>query len=308
MRNIGGESMKLVTFRSNEGLRAGVIVLEHVVDIQKAAIWIEEKESLSNSMIELLEAGAPVKEAIQRIVVSLEKNLEDAVASGIAKPLKEVSLFAPVPRPSKIICVGLNYRDHAIETGQKIPEYPMLFPTYVNAVNGPNDPIVIPKVSNKIDFEAELAVVIGKRGRYISEEKALEFVAGYTCFNDVSTRDYQRHTPQFGLGKSFDTHAPMGPWIVTKDEIPNPQNLSIELTLNGKVMQKSNTKELIFTVEKLIAYISEAITLEPGDIIATGTPSGVGVARNPQVFLRPGDEVAVKIEGIGEMVNPVKAE
>lgn len=300
--------MKLVTFRSDEGLRAGVVVAEHVLDIEKAARWANEKESLSNSMVELLEAGTPALEAIKSITSAFEKDVQGATTAGIAKPLAEVSLYAPVPRPSKIICVGLNYKDHAEETGKAIPEYPMLFPTYVNAVNGPNDAIVIPKVSDKIDFEAELAVVIGKRGRYISEEDALDYVAGYTCFNDVSTRDYQFHTPQFGLGKSFDTHAPMGPWIVTKDEIPNPQSLAIELTLNGEIMQQSNTKELIFTVQKLIAYISEALTLEPGDIIATGTPGGVGVARDPQVFLKPGDEVAVKIEGIGEMVNSVKTE
>ncbi|WP_068676696.1 fumarylacetoacetate hydrolase family protein [Oceanobacillus sp. Castelsardo] len=300
--------MKLVTFRINEGLRAGVIVDQYVVDLNKAAAWTNEKESLPTDMTAILTAGTPALEAIKRVVTSIKKDIENAVTSKIAKPLTDVSLFAPVPRPSKIICVGLNYKDHAEETGRPLPEYPLLFPKYVNVVNGPNDPIVLPRVSKEVDFEAELAVVIGRSGRYISEESALDYVAGYTCINDVSTRDYQFHSPQFGLGKSFDTHGPMGPWLVTKDEIPNPHTLGIELKLGDEVMQSSNTKELIFTVEKLISYISEAITLEPGDIIATGTPGGVGLARDPQRFLQPGEVVTVKIEGIGEIANPVIAE
>jgi acylpyruvate hydrolase len=300
--------MKLVTFRTDEGLRVGAIVDEYVVDLNKAAAWTNEKESLPADMNAILTAGNPAQEIIKRVVSSIKDDIEDAITSKIAKPLSDVSLFAPVPRPSKIICVGLNYKDHAEETGLPLPEYPLLFPKYINVVNGPNDPIVLPRVSNEIDFEAELAVVIGRTGRYISEENALDYVAGYTCINDVSTRDYQFHSPQFGLGKSFDTHGPMGPWLVTKDEIPNPHTLDIELNLGDEVMQSSNTKELIFTVEKLISYISEAITLEPGDIIATGTPGGVGLAREPQRFLQSGDVVTVKIEGIGEIINPVIAE
>lgn len=300
--------MKLVTFRTDEGLRAGAIVNEYVVDLNKAAAWTNGKESLPADMKAILAEGTPAQETVKRVVSSIKDDIENAVTSKIAKPLSDVSLFAPVARPSKIICVGLNYKDHAEETGLPLPEYPLLFPKYINVVNGPNDPIVLPRVSNEIDFEAELAVVIGRTGRYISEENALDYVAGYTCINDVSTRDYQFHSPQFGLGKSFDTHGPMGPWLITKDEIPNPHTLDIELKLGDEVMQRSNTKELIFTIEKLISYISEAITLEPGDIIATGTPGGVGLAREPQRFLQPGDVVKVKIEGVGEIVNPVIAE
>jgi 2-keto-4-pentenoate hydratase/2-oxohepta-3-ene-1,7-dioic acid hydratase in catechol pathway len=215
---------------------------------------------------------------------------------------------APIQRPGKIICIGLNYRDHAAEAKMAIPETPTVFAKWGNTVTGHMHPIVLPKISSKPDYEAELAVVIGRGGRHIPETKWREHVFGYTILNDVSARDFQMATSQWTLGKTFDTFAPMGPWIVTADEIEDPGALKISLTLNGETMQDSSTSNLIFGIPKLIAYLSSVMTLEPGDIISTGTPAGVGFARKPPRWLVPGDVVAIQVEGIGEMVNPVIAE
>ena len=219
-----------------------------------------------------------------------------------------LNLAAPIPRPPKIICIGLNYRDHAAESKQPMPQVPTVFAKFPTAVTGHRHPIVLPKNSTQPDYEAEFAVVIGKGGRHIPEERWREHVFGYTIFNDVSARDFQMATSQWMIGKTFDTFAPIGPAIVTADEIDDPHNLDISLTLSGEVMQSSNTRHLIFKVPRLIAHLSSVFTLEPGDIIATGTPAGVGFARTPPRFLRPGDEVIVRVQGIGELVNPVIAE
>jgi 2-keto-4-pentenoate hydratase/2-oxohepta-3-ene-1,7-dioic acid hydratase in catechol pathway len=236
-------------------------------------------------------------------------------AAGRAEPeavspfdLAEVKLLAPIPRPPKFICVGLNYRDHAMESRMDIPPVPTIFNKFTNVVIGPGANIVLPKVTRKPDYEAELAFVIGRGGRYIPAAKAMEHVFGYTIVNDVSARDFQNATTQWLMGKTFDTFAPMGPWIVTKDEIADPHALDISLEIGGVMLQKSNTKELIFKIPELIEYISQVVTLEPGDIVATGTPPGVGFAQKPPRWLRPGDEVIVRIEGIGELRNPVVAE
>ena len=218
------------------------------------------------------------------------------------------TLAAPVPRPPKIVCIGLNYRDHAAESNLPIPETPTVFAKFQTAVTGHRHPIVLPKNSVKPDYEAEFAVVIGQGGRHIPEERWREHVFGYTMVNDVSARDFQMATTQWMIGKTFDTFAPIGPAIVTADEIADPLNLDISLTLSGEVMQSSNTRNLIFGVPKLIAYLSSVFTLEPGDIISTGTPGGVGMARKPPRWLKPGDEVVVRVEGLGELVNPVVAE
>jgi 2-keto-4-pentenoate hydratase/2-oxohepta-3-ene-1,7-dioic acid hydratase in catechol pathway len=217
-------------------------------------------------------------------------------------------LAAPVPRPPKIVCIGLNYRDHAAESNLPIPETPTVFAKFQTAVTGHRHPIVLPKNSVKPDYEAEFAVVIGPGGRHIPEERWREHVFGYTIANDVSARDFQMATTQWMIGKTFDTFAPIGPAIVTADEIEDPHNLDISLTLSGEVMQSSNTRHLIFGVPKLIAFLSSVFTLEPGDIISTGTPGGVGFARKPPRWLKPGDEVVVRVEGLGELVNPVVAE
>ena len=218
------------------------------------------------------------------------------------------TLAAPVPRPPKIVCIGLNYRDHAAESNLPIPSTPTVFAKFQTAVTGHRHPIVLPKNSVKPDYEAEFAVVIGQGGRHIPEERWREHVFGYTMVNDVSARDFQMATTQWMIGKTFDTFAPIGPAIVTADEIADPHNLDISLTLSGEVMQSSNTRNLIFGVPKLIAYLSSVFTLEPGDIISTGTPGGVGMARKPPRWLKPGDEVVVRVEGLGELVNPVVAE
>lgn len=215
--------------------------------------------------------------------------------------------FAPVPRPGKLICIGLNYRDHAAESKMPIPERPVIFSKFPTCVIGPGEPVILPATSQQVDYEAELAVVIGRRAKNVSASRAIDYVLGYTAFNDVSARDFQFADGQWQRGKSCDTFAPMGQTIVTTDTIPDPHGLSIKLTLNGKTMQDSNTDQLIFGIPELIEFISQSITLEPGDIIATGTPPGVGFARKPPVFLQPGDVMEVNIEGVGGLGNPVVA-
>lgn len=228
--------------------------------------------------------------------------------TGAGYDLASVTLLAPVPRPPKLICVGLNYRDHALESHSEIPSVPTIFNKFPNVVIGPGAPIVLPKASRKPDYEGEFAFVIGRGGRHIPAERAYEHVFGYTIVNDVSARDFQTATTQWLMGKTFDTFAPMGPWIVTPDEIPDPHTLDISTEIGGEILQKSNTRELMFGVPRLIEYVSTAVTLEPGDVFATGTPAGVGFARRPPRWLRPGEEVIVRISGIGELRNPTVAE
>jgi 2-keto-4-pentenoate hydratase/2-oxohepta-3-ene-1,7-dioic acid hydratase in catechol pathway len=214
----------------------------------------------------------------------------------------------PIDRPGKIVCVGLNYRDHAEEQGTEIPGAPLLFAKWPNALIGPGEPIVIPRQSTQVDYEAELGVLIGERVRGVSEENALESVRGYICLNDVSARDLQFSDGQWTRGKSADTFCPVGPRLVPAAEVPDPQALGIRCVLNGEVMQDSTTANMIFTVAEIIAYTSATMTLEPGDLIATGTPAGVGVFRNPPVLLKDGDEVTIEIDVLGALTNPVQAE
>jgi 2-keto-4-pentenoate hydratase/2-oxohepta-3-ene-1,7-dioic acid hydratase in catechol pathway len=214
----------------------------------------------------------------------------------------------PIDRPQKIVCVGLNYRDHAEEQGAPLPERPILFAKWPNTLIGPGEPIVIPKVTQKVDYEAELGVVIGSRVRGVSVENALEAVGGYVCVNDVSARDLQFADGQWVRGKSPDTFCPVGPHLVPAAEISNPQALSIRAILNGEVMQASTTANMVFGVAEIVSFVSQAITLERGDLIATGTPAGVGAFRDPPVFMQPGDEVTIEIQGIGSLTNPVRAE
>ena len=213
----------------------------------------------------------------------------------------------PIDLPSKIICVGLNYRDHAEEQGAPLPERPILFAKWPNTLGGPGDAIVVPSISTKVDYEAELGVVIGSRVRGVSKENALEAVRGYLCLNDVSARDLQFADGQWTRGKSPDTFCPVGPQLVPASEVPDPQALAIRAILNGEVMQDSSTANMVFGVAEVIEFITQAITLEPGDLIATGTPAGVGAFRDPPVFMQPGDEVTIEIEGLGALTNPVQA-
>ena len=253
-----------------------------------------------DSVVQVIEGGADALDRVQRWL----RNPPSSEIPDMAR----VSLLAPIPKPPKIICIGLNYRDHAAESKMAIPDVPTVFAKFPTAVTGHGHPIVLPKNSVKPDYEAEFVVVIGKRGRHIPEERWQDYVFGYTMLNDVSARDFQMATSQWMIGKTFDTFAPFGPAVVTADEVPDPHNLAISLTLNGELMQNSNTSNLIFGIPRLIAYLSSVFTLEPGDIIATGTPSGVGFARKPPVWLKAGDEVTVRVEGLGELTNPVIAE
>jgi len=213
----------------------------------------------------------------------------------------------PIDRPGKIICVGLNYRDHAEEQGVDLPTAPLLFAKWNNTLIGPGEPIVIPPIVAKTDYEAELGVVIGSQVSRVSADNALEAVAGYICVNDVSARDLQFADGQWSRGKSPDTYCPVGPHLVPRDEISDPQNLAIRAILNGETMQDSTTANMVFGVAEIIAYVTQTITLEPGDLIATGTPAGVGAFRDPKVFMQPGDEITIEIEGLGSLTNPVTA-
>jgi 2-keto-4-pentenoate hydratase/2-oxohepta-3-ene-1,7-dioic acid hydratase in catechol pathway len=219
-------------------------------------------------------------------------------------------LLPPIPTPEKVICIGLNYRDHARETGSEIPSQPVVFNKFPTAVIGHGDSIQLPRVSEKVDYEAELVIVIGRTAKHVPASSAMDHVFGYTCGHDVSARDWQKGTPagQWLLGKTFDTFAPMGPCLVTRKELSDPGNLRVRMHLNGEVVQDSTTAQLIFDIPTLIAYLTQITTLNPGDVIFTGTPPGVGMARNPRVFLQPGDTCSVEIDGIGMLTNRCVAE
>jgi 2-keto-4-pentenoate hydratase/2-oxohepta-3-ene-1,7-dioic acid hydratase in catechol pathway len=267
----------------------------------------------TDRFVDLCAADAALPRSLSA-VLALAGGLERARAAfdkGLAaKQFVTGSLLAPLLSPGKVFCIGLNYRDHALETKQQIPGEPIVFSKFSSAIVGPMVPIILPRASHKVDFEAELVVVIGRRGKLISAADAPSYIAGYMVGNDVSARDWQTEKPgkQWLLGKTPDTFGPTGPWMVTADEIPDPCNLGIRLRLNGQTMQDSTTKELIFSPAKLIEHITKVVTIDPGDIIFTGTPPGVGVARTPQVFLKDGDQVEVEIDGLGVLKNPVRAE
>ncbi|HEX9015301.1 MAG TPA: fumarylacetoacetate hydrolase family protein [Chloroflexota bacterium] len=293
--------MKLVTFMHNGSESVGALAGDRVVDLFSGSM------SARPDMIALLEGGPSALAEVRKIV---DRALVGNGSSSLSHPLGEVRLLAPVPRPGKIICIGLNYRDHAEEVGMKIPERPILFSKYASAVVGPDEKVVIPAVTQEADYEAELAVVIGRKARGVGEAEALDYVAGYTMVNDVSARDLQLRLGggQWLWGKTLDTFAPMGPTLVTSDEVPDPSDLDIAFRLNGQTMQDSNTRNLIFGVQALIAFISQAITLEPGDVISTGTPGGVGFNRKPPVYLKAGDVMEVEVEGLGVLRNQVVRE
>jgi 2-keto-4-pentenoate hydratase/2-oxohepta-3-ene-1,7-dioic acid hydratase in catechol pathway len=285
--------MRLVTYQTAGGPRIAVLCEGEIVDLNRA------DAEIPCCMKTLFEQGP---EGLRRAGLAARK--------GEAVPLAQVKLLPPIPRPGKVICVGLNYVDHAKEGGAPIPEEPVIFCKFSTAVRADGDPIVLPHSSPEVDFEAELVVVIGRPGRHIPQAEALQHVAGYCCGNDVSARDWQLRKPggQWLLGKTFDSFAPFGPALVTADEVPQPGNLQIQLRLNGTLMQNSDTSQLIFPIEKLISYISDVCTLEPGDVIFTGTPAGVGCTRTPPIFLRPGDVLEVDIEHLGVLRNPVVEE
>lgn len=285
--------MRLVTYQSERGPRTAAMREDGLVDLEQA------DSRLPSCMKTLLAQGAEAMDLARA-----------AIQSGKAVARESVKLLPPIPHPQKVLCVGANYADHAKESGMRPPDEPILFCKFATALRADGDEIVLPAISNEVDYEAELVVVIGVGGRNIPREKAMQHVAAYACGNDVSARDWQLRKPggQWLLGKSFDSFAPVGPTLVTADEISEPGNLDIQLRLNGQRMQHSSTKHFIFPIDVLIAYISQVCTLVPGDLIFTGTPDGVGFARKPPVFLKPGDEVEVEIEKLGVLRNRVVAE
>jgi len=280
--------MKLVTFTHNNQSRVGAVIDDAVFDSQGCA-------DIPASMIEFLGAGLKSMQAMQELIY---KN-----STRIA--LAEVKLNAPVPRPGKYLGIALNYADHIAETGRDRPEYPSFFTKQSTCVIGCGDAIHLPKVSDKLDYEGELAFVIGKRCRHVPVAKAHQVIAGFTIANDVSVRDWQMRSPTLMIGKSFDTCGPLGPWIVTPDELADPHNLSIKTWIDDELRQDGNTGQMIFNCYDMIAYLSQAMTLEPGDVITTGTPSGVGVTMQPRGYMKPGQTAKIEIEGIGTLSNIV---
>jgi acylpyruvate hydrolase len=256
-------------------------------------------------MVEFLQGGVESRELAKKAVTfALES--KQPHSPKLVYALSEVKLEAPVQQPSKMICVGHNYREHILEMKRELPPFPVIFAKFPNTIIGPQDDIPFYPISEQLDYEAEFAFVIGKRARNVKQEEGLDYVAGYTIVNDVTYRDIQRRTIQWLQGKTVDGSAPMGPWLVTTDEIADPTGLEVVLTVNGEERQRSNTSNLVFTVPYLVEFLSGLMTLEPGDVILTGTPGGVGVARDPQVFLQSGDVVKVEIDKIGALENCVK--
>jgi 2-keto-4-pentenoate hydratase/2-oxohepta-3-ene-1,7-dioic acid hydratase in catechol pathway len=284
--------MKLATFTHAGSTRIGVVRSEELVDLASAA------PELPRDLVGFLALGARARQRAGEV----------AVASTARIPLAEVHLEAPIPRPPKYLAIGLNYADHVAESGAETPKFPTVFNKQSTCVIGPNDEIHLPRVSSALDYEGELAFVIGKRCRHVPRRRAPEVIAGYLVANDVSVRDWQLRVPTWTMGKSFDTHGPLGPWLTTSDEVGDPHGLGIRTTVNGELRQSSNTKELIFDCYALVEHLSTAFTLEVGDVVATGTPSGVGISRKPPRLLQVGDVVEVEIDALGRLRNEVVRE
>jgi 2-keto-4-pentenoate hydratase/2-oxohepta-3-ene-1,7-dioic acid hydratase in catechol pathway len=286
--------MRLITFRKGKEARIGVARDGEVVDLAIAA------PKLPGDMVGLLGSG-------KAGLAAAAKAVKSAKAKAVVKG--KINYLPPIPNPPKIICVGLNYRDHAAEASMKPPEFPVLFLRVATTLVGHGQPLICPKASHHFDYEAELVAVIGRRGRNIPKEKALSYVAGYSVFNEGSIRDYQMRTSQWTMGKNFDGSGGFGPAIVTPDELPaGAKGLKIQCRLNGQVLQSASTSDMIFDVATLVSTSSEAMTLEPGDIIVTGTPSGVGFVRKPPIFMKPGDTCDIEVEKVGVLSNPIRAE
>ncbi|HEX6972341.1 MAG TPA: fumarylacetoacetate hydrolase family protein [Limnochordia bacterium] len=313
--------MRLVTYRWDGGYRIAAEERMGLVDLERATVARLRAEGdpdadafgrvlVPADPLAFLRAGERAL-AAARESIAYAAEARDVTVDGtpIIREKGAVSLAAPVPRPGKIIAIGLNYADHAKESGAQLPAEPVIFPKWATSVVGPGEPVIHPgpEITEQLDYEVELAVVIGKAGKRIPEAAAWEHVAGYTVLNDISARDLQFRDGQWMKGKALDTFAPMGPCLVTKDAIADPHDLTIRLRLNGELMQDSSTAQLIFGIPRLIAFLSRLMTLEPGDVISTGTPSGVGFARQPPVFLQPGDLMQAEIEGIGVLENRVVA-
>lgn len=304
--------MKLVTFQYEDKQSIGAYVDgDRVIDLhesykqmlrQEGKTRIEEKAQayVPSTMEDFLRGGEDSMEAARGVVDYVLKD-----AGGTVYEREQVKLLAPLHQPEKIICVGHNYREHILEMGREIPEYPVVFAKFANTIIGPEDDIPFYPISEQLDYEAEFVFVVGKEAKNVKEEDALDYVAGYSIANDVTYRDIQRRTLEWLQGKSVDGSAPIGPWIVTSDELQDPSGLAVTLKVNGEVRQQTNTENLVFTVPKLVAFLSNLMTLKPGDIILTGTPGGVGVAMDPPRFLKEGDVVTIDIDRVGTLENTV---
>jgi acylpyruvate hydrolase len=316
--------MRLVTFTARGQTRLGAEAGSWVIDLTRAgreyfraqgsarasgqaATWLPP--SMSKFLAGGDEAMGAAKEAARHVRAVLDDPGQVArlQRDGVVWGIDDIRRLPPVPHPPKILCAGRNYAEHAREGGSEPPELPIFFGRFPHSLLGPGEPYVLPAVSPQVDFEGELVAVIGKSGHAIPEARALDHVAGYTIFNDISIRDFQRRTSQWMLGKNFDRSGPLGPALVTRDEIPDPQNLTLAVDVSGERMQEAHTRTMIFSVAHLISYVSQAMTLEPGDLIATGTPSGVGFARKPPRWLRAGDVVRVSVSQLGVLETPVAA-
>ncbi|MEC0266052.1 fumarylacetoacetate hydrolase family protein [Paenibacillus anseongense] len=299
--------MKLLTFNQNNASRLGIQTDSGVLDVVQAAQQLSPAFAVPTTVTEAIQGGAAATEALQQLVhLALESNERHTLLHN-----EETLNYGPcVTEPGKIICVGLNYRKHAEETNAPIPKYPILFNKFNNTLTGHGHDIALPRVTQEVDYEAELVIVIGKQAKYVSKEEALEHVYGYCCVNDLSARDLQMRTAQWLLGKSCDDFSPLGPYLVTADEVGNPNDLKISTTVNGKVRQNSNTADMIFHCDEIVSYISQHMTLYPGDIILTGTPEGVvlGDPVDQRVYLKDGDVVTISIEKLGSLTNRMVSE
>jgi 2-keto-4-pentenoate hydratase/2-oxohepta-3-ene-1,7-dioic acid hydratase in catechol pathway len=303
-------NMRLIRFSYQNRIAVGTVLQNKYVDLEALLQYHPRSASeiafgIAGSMRQLLQWLAQ-PESAGLLEEMLEQHMDSVQQSPFLRDPAECRLLAPIHDPGKIICLGLNYADHAAEQGKAPPDKPMIFAKYASCIIGPEDSVVLPtKYTRKVDFEAELAVIIGKKAKEVSEADASMYIAGFTIMNDVTARDFQSEDKQWVRGKSCDTFAPMGPHILTADEIRDPHHLQIQLRLNGQTMQNSSTSQLVFKVPFLISYLSRTRTLEPGDVISTGTPPGVGVYRQPPLFLKAGDHMEAEIEGIGILSNPV---
>ncbi|WP_276352171.1 fumarylacetoacetate hydrolase family protein [Cohnella caldifontis] len=311
--------MKLVTFTREGRTRIGRLEGSRITDLNYAVqLWLKSQGKyryreiaeayVPPEMVGFLQGGRESMDMAERACAYVEENPAAASAADwkLSLQLGEVKLEAPVTTPNKIVCVGHNYREHIREMGREIPQFPVIFAKYANTIIGPQDDIPYPSVTNQLDYEAEFAFVIGKRASKVSKADALDYVAGYTIVNDVTSRDLQRRTIQWLQGKTVDGSAPMGPYLVTKDEIEDPYRLNVELRVNGELRQKTNTANFVFNVHDLVEFLSGFMTLEPGDVVCTGTPGGVGVAMDPPVFLQDGDVVRIDIDRLGTLENRVR--
>jgi len=287
--------MRLVTFQGQSGPAIGVRLGDKVIDLSKAA------PDLPIDMIGLLEGG---ESSLAKAKAAANNAADDAKVD-----MSSVKLLVPIARPGKIVCIGRNYAAHAAEGGAETPTYPEVFYRGSTTLIAQGEPIIRPKCSDKLDFEAELVVVIGKLAKHVAEADAGAYIAGYSIFNEGTLRDYQRKSSQWTVGKNFDNTGPFGPEIVTSDEVPEgAKGLRIQSRLNGQIMQDANTDDLVFTIHNLIYRLTECMTLEPGDIIVSGTPAGVGYARTPPVFMKPGDIIEIEVDGIGVLTNTIEDE